>query len=101
MSTIDNYPGPIRRVVTGHTPEGKSFVEADSQVHPRVLGGENLAIDLYWTDKFPAVNAGDFKDTIKDHVAELYGPNGTAFRVVDIPPKERSVSDLGPNQNYR
>lgn len=85
---------PIRRVVTGHTPEGKAIVADDVAIHPRPFGGPSTSLiaDVFWTDSFPSDNSGEFKDSTKEHVKDFLSPNGTVFRVVDIPPGGVSVS---------
>ncbi|THH11310.1 hypothetical protein EW145_g730 [Phellinidium pouzarii] len=78
---------PVRRVVTGHTPDGKAVVVDDSPVEPHAFDpSPSLFTDLFWTDTFPPDNDVDFKDLAKEHSQDLISPNGSSFRVVEIPP---------------
>lgn len=82
---------PVRRIITGHTPEGKARAIVDDKVVSRGSGGSSQFTDLFWSEKFPADNSEEFKDVIKDHVNELVNENGSVFRAVDIPPGGDSV----------
>ena len=81
----------VRRVVTGHTPDGKATVVEDGTIVPRDRGMSQF-IDLFWTGEFPTSNNGEFKDEIKDHTTDLFSENGSNFRAVDMPPGGGSVS---------
>jgi quercetin dioxygenase-like cupin family protein len=81
---------PIRRVVTGHTPEGRSTIVMDEpapQVTPgaRPEGGSTV---LWATDRAPASNAGN-ADAAPAGVRNPVPPpwrGGTILRVVDFVP---------------
>jgi hypothetical protein len=93
--TLAQPTGPtIRRVITGHTEDGKAVVVEDAAVAPRpVLGrGPSFFTDLFWTEQAPAENGVAWTDTIKNHLNEHVGPEGTSFRAVDFPPNQVSVS---------
>lgn len=92
LSTATRLP-QVRRVVTGHTPDGKATVVEDGTIAPRDRGMSQF-IDLGWTTESPANNNGDFKDEVKDHVTDIYSETGSSFRAVDIPPGGGSVSSL-------
>lgn len=84
---------PIRRVITGHTPEGKSTVIEDAPIAPHPFhGSTTLFTDLYWTDQSPPSNEVEFKDLVKDHPDEIYPPVGSSLKVVEMPPGVTSVS---------
>ncbi|EJC97547.1 uncharacterized protein FOMMEDRAFT_98785 [Fomitiporia mediterranea MF3/22] len=83
---------PVRRVITGHSPEGKSVIVDDSTVesYPFRGRGPSLFGDLYWTDDAKPTNEVEFKDLIKAHREDLFGADGNCLRVVDIPPGQKS-----------
>ncbi|KAI5117539.1 hypothetical protein M0805_004771 [Coniferiporia weirii] len=96
MSTESTFPRPtlppVRRIVTGHTPEGKSIVLEDAPVEPHTFGkAAALFTDLYWTDTTPADNSVEFTDLAKAHAQELFSATGSSFRVVDTPPGKGSL----------
>ena len=79
---------PMRRVVTGHDPRGRSVILQDGP-SPHVLelaGMPGLAlINLWVTDRAPAGNAGTDDAAARPVVLEPPA-RGTIFRVVDFPP---------------
>ena len=87
-------PRPIRRVVTGHTPEGKSTIILDEpapQVTPGVQPDAGSTV-LWVTDRVPASNA-DNDDAAPAGVRQPVPPpwrGGTIFRVVDFLPASRA-----------
>jgi mannose-6-phosphate isomerase-like protein (cupin superfamily) len=76
-------PRELRRIVTGHNREGKSYV---------VIDGPPTKANAYWlTDSTPANNTGD-SDTAQ-LVRTLEPPaGGTIFRYAEIPPDNPSIS---------
>lgn len=85
---------PIRRVVTGHSEDGKSIILADADVTPKPFMGKGPSFmsDIFWSDSAPADIGVAWKDTIAEHAGEHVGPAGSSFRVVDLPPGQVSVS---------
>jgi hypothetical protein len=88
---------PVRRVVTGHTADGKSTVLQDD-IQPTTFfhpGSANAIHDLYRTNESPAVMDAEivsrqWVDEIKkdpSQVSEL----GSTFRSVDFAPGSVSV----------
>ncbi len=76
----------MRRVVTGHDPEGKAKVLIDETIDvvERAPGGR-IGAKVFWTtESFPVSNDGD-DDTAQREVATAL-PNGSIFRVVDFMP---------------
>lgn len=75
----------FRRVVTGHTSDGKSCVVFDGP-GGRVGGTDQLRVnDLWVTDRMPASNIGNADDG--DRELQLEPPrNGTIFRVAEFAP---------------
>ncbi|KAF7340319.1 Cupin-2 domain-containing protein [Mycena venus] len=96
-STQSPFP-PVRRVVTGHTPAGKSTVIADTVQPARYFTPESISpvYDLHYTGESPAVidaeiSKGEWVDEVKDHT-EVFSGNGSNFRCLDLAPG--SVSPL-------
>lgn len=79
---------PVRRVVTGHTAEGKSIVIEDAPVVPHPYGARRRVYftDLFWTEEFPSENGVEFKDQAKEHETDHFSPNGSNFRLSEFPP---------------
>jgi len=82
----------VRRVITGHTPDGKSTVIRDEIQPPQYWrpGGAPV-FDLAYTETVPAkmdseITEGEFVDEIALHNKELVSKNGSAFRVFDHAP---------------
>jgi len=91
INTYIPFP-PIRRVVTGHTPDGKSTIIHDDEVASSVLrpGVENSsrATRLWSTFETPADNSEKTANT-GDHLPERLGlvnTNGTYLTSYDIAP---------------
>lgn len=83
---------PVRRIITGHTDDGKAVVVDDAPVSSYPFRGSTTQFtDLYWQDGFPGTNNGGFEDAVKRHDGEIVNPTGTALRVVDTPPHTESV----------
>ncbi len=78
----------VRRVITGHSADGKSCILVDSQA-PNVMDMDSMAglrvTDLWETKGAPADNSGNADNA--DRPIRLEPPeNGSVFRVVDFPP---------------
>ena len=88
-------PRPIRRVVTGLTPEGRSTIVMDGPA-PQVTvrddpeGGSTV---LWVTDRSPASNVGsaDAAPAGGQNSIPPPGPGGTLLRVVDVLPSSRAT----------
>ncbi|CAM1509796.1 Fc.00g001310.m01.CDS01 [Cosmosporella sp. VM-42] len=87
--TSSMFPDP-RRIVTGHSPEGKAIVVADSPV-PCVPTSvkANFAV-LYETHQFPESN-DDWVDPIKSRTTDLANDKGIVLRVVDFAPNTETM----------
>ena len=89
-------PRPVRRVVTGHTPEGRSTIIMDEpapQVTPAAEpeGGSTV---LWVTDTAPASNAGN-EDAAPAGVRNPVpppSPGGSIIRIVDFLPSSRGAA---------
>ena len=87
---------PVRRIVTAHNEDGKSYIHEDGAA-PNITntgGIEGYAWTELWTiDDTPASNAGD--TDAADRPIRLQPPaRGNVFRIVDIPP---DTLRFGPN----
>ena len=80
-------PPPLRRVVTGHTPDGKAVVLFDDH-SPNTVRRPDTGITAHWvwtTDGAPA-NIHVAADASSPRKGLSPAPSGTIFRVVDFPP---------------
>lgn len=76
-------PGPsVRRVVTGHSPEGLAIVQTDS-----IEQGDRFTL-IWTTEGFPVNNDAHDDDGKRDVGITL--ANGTVFRIGEIQPGGRS-----------
>jgi quercetin dioxygenase-like cupin family protein len=87
-------PRPIRRVVTGHTPDGRATIISDGPA-PQVSAGpdpEGGSTVLWVTQRAPASNAGndDAAPAGPRIPVPPPSPGGTVFRVVDFLPASRA-----------
>lgn len=79
-------PRPVRRLVTGHAPDGRSIVVSDGparNVRRRLAG--NSSTLLWVTDESPA-DLVDARDRADREIGVPPPPQGTIFRVVEFPP---------------
>ncbi|KAJ7259674.1 hypothetical protein C8J57DRAFT_1338937 [Mycena rebaudengoi] len=83
----------VRRIVTGHTVDGKSTVLADTVLPPRFWTPESIAptYDIHYTGESPANNDSEIRAGGKwvDEVAEqkdLVSKDGATFRSWDFAP---------------
>ncbi len=89
--------GVVRRVVTGHDPDGKAIVVSDGPapfVHTIPIRPGYFSTDIFRTDQHPAI--------IKEHPAETtLGPrrqlpekNGSVMRVNYFPPETDDIKNM-------
>jgi quercetin dioxygenase-like cupin family protein len=79
---------PIRRVVTGHDPQGRSIIASDAPSPNTIAISDAPAFgmtDLWVTSDAPADNAAAGDPAARKIVLEP-PPRGTIFRVVEFPP---------------
>jgi hypothetical protein len=88
----------VRRIVTGHTVDGKSTVLADTVLPPRFWTPESIAptYDIHYTGESPANNDSEIRAGGKwvDEVAEqkdLVSKDGATFRSWDFAPGSVTV----------
>lgn len=84
---------PIRRVVTGHAPDGRSRFLFDSTIdaHP-THAGVSIA-ELWATSEAPASNASS-EDAARQGHRLLPDPRGTLLRIFEVEPQDPDT-DLG------
>jgi mannose-6-phosphate isomerase-like protein (cupin superfamily) len=77
---------PIRRIVTGHHPDGRSTVLADGPAPNVKAPAAGNASTLHWvTDEFPADVSG-VSDWAARHIGVPPPQRGTLVRVAEFPP---------------
>jgi len=90
---------PVRRVVTGHDPDGRAIIQEDGSV-PRVrrIGGEHgpLFFEVWNTRATPAPIDFDSGEPAEDGIQLAPPRGGTRIRVLDIPPEDASVARITP-----
>jgi quercetin dioxygenase-like cupin family protein len=78
-------PLRVRRVVTGHDPNGRAIVTIDEIAHNMVSRRPGHASCVMWTtDSSPADNAGSGDEGLRPVGTTL--ANGTVFRVISFAP---------------
>ncbi len=77
--------GSVRRVVTGHTPEGRATIVGDERFTPIPIPSGDADFALLWTsDVLPADNDDDTDGRERPAGLTLHG--GSVIRVVDLLP---------------
>lgn len=88
----------LRRVVTGHTADGRAVVVSDETLN---LQPGRRAVEsrvLWTTEGFPIDNSGD--EDGGERVVGISLPNGTVFRVVDFHPGNAAMSHRTETIDY-
>ena len=90
----------MKRIVTGHDPQGRAIVllqDAPSHVVLEKAGGLKLT-ELWTTRETPA----EFSDTDKARRERRIEPdaNGTVFRVIEYPPDAQRLKSLKPEEHF-
>lgn len=84
---------PIRRVVTGHTADGKAIIEQDTELTPQTIHTTHAPksdqparrFTLLWrTSEYPAAVQGPWTEYHGKNIP-LSSSDGTTVRVVDFP----------------
>ncbi len=80
-------PFKIRRIVTTHDANGKAIVGIDTLIdsHPGVKDKNVQNAGLWATAEMPADNSGN-RDPVATKLELSPGPNGTIFRMLELPP---------------
>lgn len=91
---VDGLSSSIRRVVTGHTAEGKAVVWKDEQIDAKPIntkdGGSARFAHLWTTDASPYDNADERDLALQEDGTKLSNSGGSVLRIVDIPPQSVS-----------
>src|SRR5512139_288057 len=92
---------PVRRVVTGHDAQGRAIIQQDGAV-PRVqrIGGPHgpLFFEVWNTRDAPVPIDRDSGEPAEDGIQLAPPKRGTRIRVLDIPPEDKSVSAVTPEE---
>lgn len=76
---------PVRRVVTGHDPDGRAVLRSDNRFETRLIPNGDAAFALLWTtETVPADNNDETDGRQRD--AGLTLNRGSVLRVVDMMP---------------
>src|SRR5262245_2320093 len=86
---------PVRRVVTGHNPAGKSiFIVDDVSQHVYERSpGSTIVTELWETTASPASNRGN-EDAIKRDFRLPPPKMGSVFRIIEYPPDKERLKAL-------
>lgn len=79
-----NLP-PYRRIVTGHSPEGRAVIRSDGSFQTEVIASGDAAFSLVWTAPRLPVDNDDPVDGRERDVG-LTLNSGTVIRIVDMLP---------------
>jgi hypothetical protein len=94
---------PIRRVVTGHTPEGRSTVISDGPTpggfETPVWPGRGQT-GIWVTNQAPASNKEEALPDLASPLPGFGGGPGSAFVVIQIPP-ESELDTMAPHQREK
>lgn len=90
-------PPPVRRIVTGHTPEGKSIVLEDGPVAGRPFRPQDpyssVSASIFETDQFPSENPVGSELYTPTVEVKVVSKGGSTFSVIDFAPGAESVSE--------
>lgn len=102
MTGTDSIRSPgasVRRIVTGHTPDGASIVASDERVDPMAIGSVGSSVVMLWRRD----DAGRFPDDGAAPASEglFPPPGGSSIAIVAIDPEgddidQQVVSVMGP-----
>lgn len=80
---------PVRRVVTGHDPEGRAVIRSDDAFEPQLIPSGDAAMALLWTTAtVPADNDDEIDGRKRAAGTTLHG--GSVIRIVDMLPGQAS-----------
>ncbi len=85
---------PVRRIVTGHNSEGRSFIEQDgaSPAQKTVADRPGYRVTNLWrTTESSTVHA---PDSIGEHEGVLPPKGGTVLRIIEWPPEPADPAEL-------
>lgn len=93
--------GKVRRVVTGHDPDGKAIVISDGlapAVRTNPLRPGHISVDLWKTASSPVVLTADEPDPTLGP-KQIHPPqHGTIIRISEIAPETEAIRSLDPQR---
>jgi quercetin dioxygenase-like cupin family protein len=90
---------PIRRIITGHTQEGKAIFTIDEEIETVVIPTGDAAMATLWTAASVPADCNDQTDgRIRDAGTTLKG--GSVIRVVDMLPRASSPMHRSSSIDY-
>lgn len=92
-------PTPLRRVVTGHTADGRAVVTDDVLLDPKPGANGAAAFTLVWTTAGSPIDNDDPADG-RDRTVNLTLPGGTVLRIVDMMPGRTSAMHRTDSLDY-
>jgi len=92
--------GQVRRVVTGHDGNGKAIVVSDSAapIHGNPLRPGQLSHEIWKTNAMPIPIGRDEPDPVTGPRQLHPAPNGTIFRISEVPPESDAIRNMTPEQ---
>jgi quercetin dioxygenase-like cupin family protein len=87
MSTY-SHP-PVRRVVTGHSPDGRAVLRSDDAFEPQLIPSGDAAMALIWTTATVPADNDDETDG-RERPAGTTLTGGSVIRIVDMLPGQAS-----------
>jgi Cupin domain len=84
MPPID--PPPVRRIVTGEHPDGRSYFVSDGPTPNRVLHAGSPPAQVVWVTGAAAATGDD--PAPAGHTLGFHSEHGTVLRIVDFPPDD-------------
>jgi len=91
----------IRRVVTGHDKSGKAIVLSDGAVpvvHSNPMRPGQLSYEVWKTSAMPIPLAPQEPEPTGGKRQLHPAPNGTVFRISEVPPESDAIRNLTPEQ---
>ena len=93
--------GKVRRVITGHDANGKAVVLEDGYA-PAIRTNPNrpghISTDIWKTNEMPIVIKAKESDPTEGPKQLHPLPNGTVFRISEVPPETGATRNISPEQ---
>jgi uncharacterized cupin superfamily protein len=90
----------VRRVVTGHDRNGKAIVLSDgpAPVHSNPLRPGQRSHEVWKTNAMPIPIGREEPDPVTGKRQLHPAPNGTMFRISEVPPESDAIRNMTPQQ---